>query len=161
MVANRHQMRLENLEDTFSQESIALLQDASKKLINALMTSRKLPDPVSSELASAVQLALVGLEKVVVKGDEIKQALLQGGSPATPDDLRKRFVARMIEKGFGTHEIAGMQRISERRVQQILRELEVAGLVQVVGPARRVKTQQENALQENWPPRGPLKKQSA
>lgn len=46
------------------------------------------------------------------------------------DDLRKRFVARMIEKGFGTREIAGMQRISERRVQQILRELELAGLVQ-------------------------------
>ena len=77
------------------------------------------------------------------------------------DDLRKRFVARMIEKGFGTREIAGMQRISERRVQQILRELEVAGLVQVVGPARRTKIQQENALQENWPPRGLLKKQSA
>ena len=27
--------------------------------------------------------------KIAVKGDEIKQALLQGGSPATPDDLRK------------------------------------------------------------------------
>ena len=77
------------------------------------------------------------------------------------DDLRKRFVARMIEKGFGTREIAGMQRISERRVQQILRELEVAGLVQVAGPARRTKTQRENPLHENWPPRGLLKKQSA
>lgn len=77
------------------------------------------------------------------------------------DDLRKRFVARMIEKGFGTREIAGMQRISERRVQQILRELEVAGLVQPAGPSRRVKTARENPLQENWPPRGPLKKQGA
>ena len=77
------------------------------------------------------------------------------------DDLRKRFVARMIEKGFGTREIAGMQRISERRVQQILRELEVAGLVQVAGPARRVKTGNENP-QVNWPPpMGLLKKQSA
>lgn len=80
------------------------------------------------------------------------------------DDLRKRFVARMIEKGFGTREIAGMQRISERRVQQILRELEVAGLVQVVRPARRKRAAEkpeENALQETWPPRGLLKKQSA
>ena len=69
------------------------------------------------------------------------------------DDLRKRFVARMIEKGFGTREIAGMQRISERRVQQILRELEVAGLVQVVGPARRkisAEKPEPNALQKNW-----------
>lgn len=69
------------------------------------------------------------------------------------DDLRKRFVARMIEKGFGTREIASMQRMSERRVQQILRELEVAGLVQVAGPARRKapsEKPEENALQKNW-----------
>lgn len=77
------------------------------------------------------------------------------------DDLRKRNVARFIEKGFGTREIANILRVSERRVQQILRELEVAGLVQVAGPARRVKTVRENPLQENWPPRGSLKKQSA
>ena len=76
------------------------------------------------------------------------------------DDLRKRSVARFIEKGFGTREIAGMLRISERRVQQILRELEVAGLVQVAGPARRVKTVQENPLGE-WPTGRLLKKQSA
>ena len=62
----------------------------------------------------------------------------------------------MIEKGFGTREIAGMQRISERRVQQILRELELAGLVQPAGPARpaRRKTSPENsqanALQKSW-----------
>ena len=69
------------------------------------------------------------------------------------DDLRKRFVARMIEKGFGTREIAGMQRISERRVQQILRELELAGLVQPAGPARRKtspENSQANALQKSW-----------
>ena len=28
---------------------------------------------------------------IFVGGDDIKKALLQGGSPATPDDLRKRF----------------------------------------------------------------------
>ena len=69
------------------------------------------------------------------------------------DDLRKRFVARMIEKGFGTREIAGMQRVSERRVQQILRELETAGLVQVAGPPRRKagsKTDGGKELQNSW-----------
>lgn len=40
---------------------------------------------------SAVQEALSVLEKIGVSGDDIKKALLQGGSPATPDDLRKRF----------------------------------------------------------------------
>jgi hypothetical protein len=41
------------------------------------------------------------LEKIAVKGDEIKQALLQGGSPSTPDDLRKRFDTFMNERCKG------------------------------------------------------------
>ena len=54
-----------------------------------------------TEFANAVQEALSGLEKIAVKGDEIKQALLQGGSPATPDDLRKRFDTFMNERCKG------------------------------------------------------------
>ena len=74
---------------------------ASKKLINAFLASRKLPDPIISEFANAVQEALSGLEKIAVKGDEIKQALLHGGSPATPDDLRKRFDTFINERCKG------------------------------------------------------------
>ena len=49
------------------------------------------PNPWLADFVSAVQEALSGLEKIGVSGDDIKKALLQGGSPATPDDLRKRF----------------------------------------------------------------------
>lgn len=48
--------------------------------------------------------------------------------------VRKRQISRMFEKGFGTREIASQMRISERRVQQICRELEVAGLIPPQGP---------------------------
>ncbi len=48
-----------------------------------------------------MQMALVGLEKVVVKGDEIKQALLLGGSPATLKDVRERFEAFLKERCKG------------------------------------------------------------
>ncbi|MDP2163308.1 MAG: DUF6079 family protein [Hydrogenophaga sp.] len=101
LVANWQQTLLENLEDPFTQESLGLLPDASKKLINAFLSSRTLPDPVTSEFANAVQMALVGLEKVVVKGDEIKQALLLGGSPATLKDVRERFEAFLKERCKG------------------------------------------------------------
>ena len=83
------------------QDSLGLLPPASKKLIDAFLASRKLPDPMTTEFANAVQEALSGLEKIAVKGDEIKQALLQGGSPATPDDLRKRFDNFMNERCKG------------------------------------------------------------
>ncbi len=101
LLANWQQTLLENLEDPFTQDSLGLLSPASKKLIDAFLTSRKLPDPMTTEFANAVQEALSGLEKIAVKGDEIKQALLQGGSPATPDDLRKRFDTFMNERCKG------------------------------------------------------------
>jgi hypothetical protein len=101
LVANWQQTLLENLEDPFTQDSLGLLPPASKKLIDAFLASRKLPDPMTSEFANAVQEALSGLEKIAVKGDEIKKALLQGGSPATPDDLRKRFDTFMNERCKG------------------------------------------------------------
>ncbi|GMV30593.1 MAG: hypothetical protein AMXMBFR59_27180 [Rhodanobacteraceae bacterium] len=101
LVANWQQTLLENLEDPFTQDSLGLLPPASKKLIDAFLASRKLPDRITTEFANAVQEALSGLEKIAVMGDEIKQALLQGGSPATPDDLRKRFDTFMNERCKG------------------------------------------------------------
>ena len=44
---------------------------------------------------------LSGLEKISVTGEDIKAALLQGGSPATPDDLRRRFETFLNERCKG------------------------------------------------------------
>lgn len=101
LVADWQQTLLENLEDPFTQDSLGLLPPASKKLIDAFLASRKLPEPMTTEFANAVQEALSGLEKILVKSDEIKQALLQGGSPATPEDLRKRFDTFLNERCKG------------------------------------------------------------
>ena len=49
----------------------------------------------------AVQEALAGLEKISVSADDIKQALLAGGSPGTPDELRKRFQTFLSERCKG------------------------------------------------------------
>ena len=38
-----------------------------------------------------MQEALSGLEGISITSDDIRSALLQGGSPTTPDELRKRF----------------------------------------------------------------------
>jgi hypothetical protein len=89
--ASWQQTLLENLEDPFTQDSLGLLPAASKKLIDGFLNSRKFPEPMTTEFANAAQEALSGLEKIGVKSDELKQALLQGGSPAKPDELRSRF----------------------------------------------------------------------
>ena len=95
------QTLLDNLDDPIIQANFELLKAAQRDLIKGFLTSKALPDPVTPEFIAAVQEALSGLEKIVVTGDDIKKALLTGGSPATPDDLRKRFESFMNERCKG------------------------------------------------------------
>jgi hypothetical protein len=95
------QTLLDNLIDPIIQANFELLKAAQRDLIKGFLASKALPDPVTPEFAAAVQEALSGLEKIVVTGDDIKKALLTGGSPATPDDLRKRFESFMNERCKG------------------------------------------------------------
>lgn len=77
------------------------------------------------------------------------------------DDMRKKAIGRMFEKGFGSREIAAHLRISERRVQQICRELEVAGLIAIVGPLKAEENAGENTgsfVPQKLPEKTPTKK---
>ncbi len=50
------------------------------------------------------------------------------------EDLTKRKIGRALAHGMAPREIANNERMGERRVQQICRELEVAGLIEIVAP---------------------------
>ncbi len=95
------QTLLDNLEDPTIQENLDLLKPTARGLVEAFVSTKALPDPVTGDFASAIQDALSGLEKVNVGSDDIKAALLQGGSPATPEDLRKRFEAFLNDRCKG------------------------------------------------------------
>lgn len=85
------QTLVDNLEDPIIQSNFELLKDQSRKIVTGFAETKALPDFVTPEFIAAVQEALSGLEKISVAQDDIRKALLQGGSPATPEDLRKRF----------------------------------------------------------------------
>jgi hypothetical protein len=91
LLASWQQTLLDNLDDPIIQANFDLLRPAPRALIVSFVKSKALPDPVHPDFVAAVQEALSGLEKIGVSSDDIKNALLQGGSPASPDDLRKRF----------------------------------------------------------------------
>lgn len=55
------------------------------------------------------------------------------------DDVIRRMAGRMFEHGMGSREVAMHMRMSERRVQQICRELECAELISIVSPETRAK----------------------
>lgn len=95
------QTLLDNLDDPTIQENFDLLKPAVRRLVDEFISSKSLPDPVTPEFVAAVQEALSGLEKINVSSADIRQALLQGGSPATPEDLRKRFESFLNDRCKG------------------------------------------------------------
>jgi hypothetical protein len=50
-----------------------------------------LPDKLTQDFIQALKEVLSGLVKVSVKTEDLRQALLCGGAPATPTEMKKRF----------------------------------------------------------------------
>lgn len=92
---------LDNLGDPTIQDQLQLLKPAQQKLIKAFLASRSLPDPLEAPFIQAVQEVLRGLAKVVVAVTDLRAALLAGGSPATLDEIKKRFDDYLEERAKG------------------------------------------------------------
>ena len=92
---------LENLQDPIIRTNLNLLQSPQRALIDIFLDKKRLPDSVSLEFVSAVQDVLSGLETIVVTTYDIETALFAGGSPATVEELRKRFDSFLTERCRG------------------------------------------------------------
>ena len=92
---------LENLEDPTTREVLELLSAEYRRLIDAFLKAGKLPADLSQDFIYAAHEILSGLAKVVVKQEELQQALLATGSPATLIEMEKRFseYLRSLAKG--------------------------------------------------------------
>ena len=82
---------LANLEDPTTRENLSLLKPEAQKQVNSFMTKGELPDTLDQDFIQALQEVLSGLVKVVVKVEDLRAALIAGGSPASPAEMRKRF----------------------------------------------------------------------
>ncbi len=89
-----------NLEDPTIQENLLLLPDHKRGIVEGFLASGRLPEPLGQEFVDAVGEALRNLEKVVVRGEDVRVALLDGGSPVTPEEMMRRF-RRFLEKQTG------------------------------------------------------------
>ncbi len=84
------QTLLNNLEDPITQERIDLLTPEMKKHIQDFIKARVLPDKLSDEFVQAIREALSDLKKVTIKVPDLKDALLAGGSPFNPGEMKSR-----------------------------------------------------------------------
>ncbi len=91
------QTLLDNLADPTTQENLDLLKPEQRQLVDSFIEAKSLPDQVTQESIDALKEALSGLSKVAVTMDGLRSALLKGGSPATPEELRKRFDEYLAE----------------------------------------------------------------
>jgi len=91
LVDNWTQTLLTNLEDPTTKSNLDLLKSKTRKLVDSFIKKRTLPDDLSQDFIHALQEVLSGLTKVSVKIADLRDALLAGGSPATPAEMRKRF----------------------------------------------------------------------
>jgi hypothetical protein len=62
-----------------------------KKLMNSFIKKGSLPDKLDQNFIHALSEVLSGLQKVPIKVADLRAALLSGGSPVTPAELKKRF----------------------------------------------------------------------
>ena len=91
LVANWTQTLLTNLEDPTTKGNLDLLKPEPEKLVNGFIKKRELPDNLGQDFIHALSEVLSGLQKVPVKTADLRAALLSGGSPATPAEMKKRF----------------------------------------------------------------------
>ncbi len=91
LVENWTQTLLANLEDPTTKGNLSLLKPEPHKRVDGFIKKRALPDDLDQDFIRALQDVLSGLTKVSVKIADLRDALLEGGSPATPAEIRKRF----------------------------------------------------------------------
>ena len=91
LVENWTQTLIANLEDPTTKGNLSLLKPKPRKLVDGFIKKRTLPDDLDQDFIHALQEVLSGLTKVSVKIGDLCDALLAGGSPATPAEMRKRF----------------------------------------------------------------------
>lgn len=113
LVSAWQQTLLDNLDDPIIQANLELLKPAEIKLIKGFVSSKSLPDPVTPAFVSAIQEALSGLERISMTIDDIRQALLVGGSPAKPDELRTRFETLINERCRGRKDASRIRFVVE------------------------------------------------
>lgn len=80
-----------NLCDQTVRDTFDLLTLDQRSLVEDFIEEAVFPDPVDASFIAAISEAMKGLQKVVLSTGQIRDALLDGGSPTGVDELLARF----------------------------------------------------------------------
>lgn len=91
LIAGWTETLLRNLADPTTQQKLDLLKPKARKLVEDFVAAKQLPGEIETAFVQALKEVLSGLQKVAIDRDALHDALVAGGSPATPEELRNRF----------------------------------------------------------------------
>lgn len=80
---------------------MTLLDSDKRGLVSEFIASHTLPDDLERDFIQGVRTVLSGLTKVAIATEDIRQALLSGGSPATIDEMTSRFERYLSDQVTG------------------------------------------------------------
>ena len=93
---------LATLKDPSVVRNFELLKPNERKRVEEFKDKGTLPEDLDSEFVSAVRQLLSDMKRVDVTAADIRDALLEGGSPCTVDELRARFERFLRQKTEGS-----------------------------------------------------------
>ena len=82
---------LTNLADPTINGNLDLLKPKFRRLVIGFVEQGELEEEIDQDLIEALKEVLSGLQKVSVTTGKLRDALLSGGSPATPTEMKERF----------------------------------------------------------------------
>ena len=91
LIGNWTQTLLANLEDPTTMENLGLLKEEAREIIDTFIKDKSLQTHLSQDFIQALKEVFSGLIKVSVSSYDVRRALLSGGSPAAPAEMKKRF----------------------------------------------------------------------
>ena len=92
LVRDWTQTLLGNLDDPMVAANLELVTDSKGKAsLNDFLAAKELPEPIEPPFIKALQEVLQGLERVVLKLDDLDAALAKGGLPCELKRLKARF----------------------------------------------------------------------
>jgi hypothetical protein len=80
-----------NLQQPETKSNIELLKPNDQNMINDFINTRELPRQCAPDFIRVLREVLAGLIKVPIKLEDLRKALLTGGAPVTPIELKNRF----------------------------------------------------------------------
>lgn len=80
-----------NLVEPGTRSNIELLKPGDRNMVNEFINSSELPGDCEEDFIRVLRDVLSGFVKVTITTEELRKALLTGGAPVTPAELKNRF----------------------------------------------------------------------